>query len=611
MVRESVPIEVAEVTSLVLVLGWVRDKGTDITSLTHAIAIEIVLVGVVAPWAVVGGVVHTIAIEVVETEGEVKDVRHSKPIGVCQERAGVTGITYAVAIGIGLLWIGVGGAEVIVVLHAIPITIELAAVRIDQPRTRVLFVGDTVTVEVILADVTDTIAIAVVLIGAGHERTEIEGVRESIAVVISLTCIANTVTITVLLPNVRNQGTEVARITDAIAIEIRSPGWTPRTGIERVFDAVTIAVVEARVARIANVVGIAVSLHGVGIKGAVVDTVDDTIVVTITAPIPRLTPVSSAVSITIELVYVGVTRAIVERIADAVTIRIEKGRIAGITHARVEAVELLGVRAPGTVVARSPTAIAIRIVLSPVGDDWAVVDQIAHAVAIGIVEPRLTGISDAVAVPIRLPGIGQLGTVVASISNSIGIGILLIWIGHCRAVVELVAQAIGIAVSVDIAARARRARAEIAQVAKTILVQIPLIVVGNRDTIVAGITNAVGILILLLGIAVNRAVVELIGDAVLIGIWERRVRLHVRLLIPLEQSVTAAVRPGRVYGDVLQRPISAVSFFASGAISTLSIILARIPDIRRLGLRRIERHTPGQSQSEQARQAKTSRVSLY
>jgi hypothetical protein len=450
VVRESVPIEVGEVTRLVLVLGWVGDKGTDITCLSHAIAIEIVLVGVVAQRAVVGCVVHTIAIEVVETKGEVKDVRHSKPIGVGQQRAGVAGITNAVAVRIELLWVGIGGAAVVDILHTIPITIELAAQGIDVPRTGVLFIRDAVTIEVILADVTNTIAIAVVLIGAGHERTEIEGVREPIAVVISLTCIANTVTITVLLPNVRNQGTEVAGITDAIAIEIRSPGWTPWTGIERVFDAVTIAVVEARVARIANAVGIAVSLHGVGIKRAVVDTVDDAIVITITAPKPRLTTISSAISITIELVDVGVARAVVERIADAVTICIEKGRIAGITHARIEAVELLGVRDPGTVVASTPTPIAIRIVLSSVGDEWAIVDQIAHAITIGIVEPRLTGISNSVLVPIRLPGVGQLGTVIASIPNTIGIDILLIWIGHCRTVVEIVIDSIGIAVSAHV-----------------------------------------------------------------------------------------------------------------------------------------------------------------
>jgi hypothetical protein len=107
------------------------------------------------------------------------------------------------------------------------------------------------------------------------------------------------------------------------------------------------------------------------------------------------------------------------------------------------------------------------------------------------------------------------------------------------------------------------------------------------------------------------AVVELIRNPILIRIWEGRVRHHVHLLVPLEHHVTAAIGPGGVHRDVFERPISAVPGFAPGTISALSIILTGIPDIRRLGLRRIERHAPDQSQSEQARQAKTSRVLMY
>jgi hypothetical protein len=153
-------------------------------------------------------------------------------------------------------------------------------------------------------------------------------------------------------------------------------------------------------------------------------------------------------------------------------------------------------------------------------------------VGVGYVWTIITGVTGSVAVCIFLSGICCLGTivisgtvtiivnvitrvvraVVANISHSIAVCILLAWIVDCRAIIYVSAQSITVTII------QRIVWAWIAYIAEIVIVSVLLTGIGIVRAIVAGITPAVKIGVLLAGIVDIGAIINISRNTIAIVI---------------------------------------------------------------------------------------------
>src|SRR5207247_7213120 len=147
--------------------------------------------------------------------------------------------------------------------------------------------------------------------------------------------------------------------------------------------------------------------------------------------------------------------------------RIVRARIAGVAHAVAVGVRLVGI-----------------------GDRWTVVDRVRHAVAVLVRSGRLARIADPIVIRVELGRVGRDRAVVAGITHAVAVGVGLVGVGDRRAVVARVGDAVAVGV-------------------------------GQRPTL-AGVAHAVVVAVALPGVGDRRAVVGDVGNAVAVGVREPR-----------------------------------------------------------------------------------------
>ncbi len=435
--------------------------------------------------------------------------------------------------------------------------------------------------------------------------------------------VADPVPVGVLLPWIRDAGAIVDVAAEAVAV-----GVVFRIGgasIARVADPVPVEVGLSRVrklvavvAGVADPVGIGVLLSGVGDGRTVVDVPAISVAVGVVPRVGRtgVAPVPEAVRVGICLIRVDDGDAVVADVAERIAVgvllirvrhlgavvdvpaipvgvdvvpRVEIAGLAGVPPAVAVAVELVGVRGGGTVVAGAPERVPVAVLLVAVGDGRAVVDVIAHAVAVAVVggdgRAWIAGVPRAVEVVVFLPGVRIERTVVerraatvpvvvvvgaavariARVSETVSVGVALFRVRNLVAVVAGVAAAVRVEVRLvgvgDRGAVVRRAarpvevgvgagfeRADVARVADPVGVPILLAGVGDERAGIARVAPAVGISVELEGVGREGAEVLEVGNSVAVGVPSDRVDAsrHDRSLFRIgsaERTFAAAVHP--------------------------------------------------------------------
>lgn len=505
------------------VAGRVGDERTGIAGVADAVAVEIALVGIGYGGAVVQMVRDAVVVFVAQADDALAFFVFHIP-GIWRVRAEIACVADAVAVAVGLLRVGKGRTVVEQVGNAVAIRVDGAgSSSARQPRCGTgkriwLAVGQRKQEKI--ACVADSVAVGVALVWVGGEGAVVPEVGDAVAIKVAQAGQALTVFVD-LLVGIGDEGANVACIADAVAVFVLLVRVVvPGTVVEFVGNAVIVYVGIARVAGVAHAAVGVVELLGIPAVRAVVDEIDDAVVVAITQPGQILASVADAVLVEIGLIGIFEPGAVVEFVEDAVVVEVwfdaavragsagtGGAGVAGIADAVAVGVgesvlddvrAVVDIVGPAIVVAVGLSAafadvapaIVVGIALVCVGDERAVVAGVAKAVA---VEIDLQGIEDGRAIVLEVGNavaVDIRGWIGAGIADAIGVGIELVGVGNAWAV--------------------------IANVADAVVVEIALEGIGDIRAIVAGVADAVAVAVCLVGVVGFRTIVEMIRDAVVV-----------------------------------------------------------------------------------------------
>jgi hypothetical protein len=520
---------IADAVAIEVCLRRVGDLGTVIAGVADAVAVEVALLRVSLPRADIAGVAGAVAIavglrSVGDDDAIIDGVGEAVVVGV-----EVAGVTQAVGVGVALSGVGDGGAVVARVADEVGVDVVLGG--IGALRTHI-------------AGVADAVVVAVGLIAVARVRAIVDEVGDIVAVdvffvvgdavvVFVLAGVADAVAVEVGLIVGGEARTVVGAGADARADRAAAAGQGPTCGGAGVTDAVAVIVWVADVAGFVAVgvevgqASAAIAAHATGVRAIVVRLAGDDLR---RDQATAIADVADAVFIEVVLVLVGRSRAVVADVADPIVI----------------AVGLGAVEEPEAVVSHVDHVVAIGVIVAGIGQPVAVVIEGLEAQAtieadpasidaVGITDARLprrlhadarrrlTGVADSVAVDVgKHPG--PIRAEVAGVTVSVAVAVVLKRIEGERAVVAGVEDAVVIVVvvtgitepvAIAVLLVVAPVRTVVAKVASPIAVDVALVGVADERAVILRVIVAIAIVVVVAGVA--GAVVVGVG---LIGVWD-------------------------------------------------------------------------------------------